>query len=93
MKYKSCCNRRCLLANCVTRESGGCYCVCSIMDHILTLEDLINGTRVSAFIYFGDLDTQESFYEKNKESCDKYINEAPKLLEEAQEKLNKYITE
>ena len=90
MKYKPCCNRRCLLAHCVTREQGGCSCVCHLMDNIHTFEDLINGSRVNPNIFFGDKDLQDSFYEKNKESCNIYINEAPKLLEEAKEKLKKY---
>lgn len=31
-EYKSCCNRVCLLAECSTRSSGGCICVCSLKD-------------------------------------------------------------
>jgi len=90
MKYKPCCGSRCLLGYCETRENGGCYCVCRLIDHIHTLEGLINGDIVSPFIWFGDKKKQEEYYEKNKEECDKYINQSPKLLEKAKEKLKFY---
>jgi hypothetical protein len=32
MKYKPCCGRRCLLYRCETQESGGCSCVCRLVD-------------------------------------------------------------
>ena len=43
MKYKPCCGRRCVLGNCPTQASGGCYCLCSLKDHESQLEDLISG--------------------------------------------------
>lgn len=30
MKYKPCCDIRCLVGNCQIREAGGCVCVCRL---------------------------------------------------------------
>lgn len=90
MKYKPCCGRRCLLGNCETRESGGCYCVCQLVDHINTLEQLIKREIVSPNVWFGSKEDTEKYYRENKEKCDKYIAEAPALLEKAKKRLKKY---
>jgi hypothetical protein len=31
-KYNPCCDRRCLVYGCKTKETGGCYCVCRLID-------------------------------------------------------------
>lgn len=46
MKYNPCCNRRCTLANCEIRDTGGCYCVCRINDAINQMKSIIDGTSV-----------------------------------------------
>lgn len=43
LKYKSCCNIKCALAHCETREQGGCYCVCRLKDQENQLQSLIAG--------------------------------------------------
>lgn len=90
MKYAPCCNSICLLSHCETRESGGCYCVCLINDHINSLQKLINGESVAPFIFFEDKSLEKIFYDKNKNTCDKYINEAPLMMQKAKEILKKY---
>ena len=54
MKYKPCCDRRCLLGCCEIREAGGCYCVCRLKDHECSLERALEGTvsiKNDSFIY------------------------------------------
>lgn len=80
MKYKPCCGMRCMLGNCETRDSGGCYCTCRLVDYIHHLErDLLNHSPI---LYFG----------KEKEAREKYLKQVPKLLEEARARLKEYET-
>lgn len=44
LKYKPCCDRRCLLANCKTRDNGACSCVCRLMDSINTCNSILEGS-------------------------------------------------
>jgi hypothetical protein len=48
--YKPCCDKRCLLVNCETRNKGGCYCVCALVDAESTLTKLLDGTFSSIAI-------------------------------------------
>jgi hypothetical protein len=54
MKYKPCCGTRCLLGNCDTREAGGCYCVCRLVDAKHSCEKVLDGSmfvKNNALIY------------------------------------------
>jgi hypothetical protein len=44
MKYKPCCDRRCLVHDCEEKESGGCYCVCRLMIAKNQCEMFLEGT-------------------------------------------------
>ncbi len=90
MKYKPCCQKRCLVHACEIRASGGCYCVCRLMDHIRMLERTISGDVISQCIIFGDKKSQQDYYERNKEECDKWKEEARERLKEAREELKNY---
>lgn len=43
MKYKPCCDTRCLVGGCKTREDGGCYCVCRLKDAESSRLSLLEG--------------------------------------------------
>lgn len=43
MKYKPCCDLRCLLSKCETRDCGGCYCVCRLKDFEKSCLSLLEG--------------------------------------------------
>lgn len=44
IKYKPCCSRRCMLGSCATREAGGCYHTCGLVDAEKTCLSLMEGT-------------------------------------------------
>ncbi len=46
MLYKPCCGRTCLLGGCDTRDAGGCYCVCRLIDGINMHKKLLAGKAV-----------------------------------------------
>lgn len=46
VKYKPCCDKRCMLFDCETREDGGCYCLCRLKDFEETLASLIEEGRI-----------------------------------------------
>jgi hypothetical protein len=101
MKYKPCCGKRCLLANCKTREEGGCYCVCRLWDHIHDMQNIIDGWSFAGagrgIVYIPDEVTRKSYVngltETQREEMERFKNEeAPKRLKELQERLKKYET-
>jgi hypothetical protein len=97
MKYKPCCGRRCLLANCQTRDNGGCYCVCRIKDNIEILESTIRGEMLEMGSLFIPSVEKREEYKKNmaeerREADRKFREEeAPVLLMELKNKLKEYI--
>ena len=93
-RYKPCCQKRCLLANCETRDAGGCSCVCDLVDVIHNLEMVIEGIIVGqGCIYFPDSERRESFLNsmdeerRKKENHYRYV-EAPEHLKKCKERLN-----
>ncbi len=46
MKYKPCCDNRCMVAGCTTRENGGCYCVCRLKDFERSLLSELSGNTI-----------------------------------------------
>lgn len=85
IKYKPCCAKRCLLGNCETRDSGGCYCVCSLKDLESSLISQLSGNsfrKGDAIIYIPGHLTEVSEEEKNK------IQQELQLV---RDKLRKYI--
>lgn len=96
MKYKPCCNRKCLLARCEIRDNGGCYCVCSQHDYICTLEGVIKGTHLmSGCIYIPDALAREKYLQNlplKKQSEEKRFREvdAPILLDIAKNRIKEY---
>ena len=97
MKYKPCCGSTCLLAHCETRDHGGCYCICRLIDHIESLKDTIASILIEegsiyipnpekrAFFLYSMSSTQKEKHKEFKE------NKAPKLLAEAEERLKGYL--
>jgi hypothetical protein len=93
-EYKPCCTRRCLLANCKTRNAGGCSCVCDLVDAIHNLEMVIEGTLVGqGCIYFPDSQKREDFLNRmsedrrKEEESYRYVI-APEHLKKLKERLN-----
>lgn len=85
MKYKPCCNRRCLLGHCETREAGGCHCVCYLKDAEHTIESLIDGRtyKVGDGIIFDPRRPRKPLEGERKD-------EALKQLEEIKSRLKEY---
>lgn len=44
IKYKPCCDKRCGVSGCKTKEDGGCYCLCRLKDAKSTMLSLLDGT-------------------------------------------------
>ena len=67
MKFKPCCNRRCLLANCEVRNEGGCKCLCSLFDQLHSLESVEDGhtfMSAGAYIYYPNKEDADAKVEK-----------------------------
>lgn len=86
MKYKPCCNARCLVGGCKTQESGGCYCLCRLKDAEQTCLRLLSGEcyRFGPGIIYkpGRIATPLEGDEKEKTECELYeIRERIKTYE------------
>ena len=100
-KYKPCCNNRCLLFFCETREAGGCYCTCRTKDYISHLQSIIEGQTLydgNCFIYIPNDEklkqTLDNWSDEKKEIFKEFRdNEAPKLLEKYKLQLKKFEIE
>ena len=92
MKYKPCCDRRCLKGNCQTRDHGGCYCVCRIIDAIGGLELAVEGRMVAGgSVYIPDTAERLAYIERHKaQEIDFRENVAPQLLRDYKNKLKEY---
>lgn len=99
MKYKACCDRRCLLANCEIRDNGGCSCACSVNDKIESIKSVNDGHHLFAgAVYFPSKESREAAYNKLsdelKELEDRFnLIEAPKILRDLQEIWNSKFVE
>ncbi len=78
MKYKPCCDIRCLLNDCKTKQQGACYCLCELFDHISTVQDAING---DAIYYKSGIVRRGGTQEYIKELYDNLTEEAKDLIE------------
>lgn len=98
MKYKPCCNKRCMVHGCKTKEQGACYCICRIHDHISSLQSIIEGRTLYdgiGFLYIPDAQYIEKIFNswtKEKQDTSKEFKdiEAPKLIQKYQEKLKEF---
>lgn len=97
MKYKPCCNRRCMVAGCEHKEQGACYCICRFIDSMKHLESIIAGRTLYDGVgmqYIPDDKYREevlnSWSEDKKETFRKFKEEAPKLLKRYKEKLKEF---
>jgi hypothetical protein len=101
--YKPCCESTCLLGKCDTREAGGCYCICRLVDRINGLKRCINPGENGRDIYYSTgaaiyYPTKELFEQAHKalspeelQFFDNYrLVVAPKLLEVAEHELETY---
>ncbi len=97
MKYKPCCKRRCLLGSCEIRESGGCYCVCRLVDNINIMKGVIDGTILDhGCLFIPDEEKRKEYLNrKSEEEREKqlyYRNvEAPEILIKLQNSLESYL--
>ena len=63
VRYKACCNTTCLVSRCETREAGGCYCVCRLVDQIHNLEQVIEGVVVGlGCIYLPSQEKRDAWF-------------------------------
>ena len=83
-KYKPCCDLKCLNGRCETRENGGCYCLCRMIDResslLLALEGALS-RKEGYSIYVPGRYIEVSQDEKNK---------LTKELYQLREKIKKY---
>lgn len=90
MKYKACCDIKCLLAGCEIAENGGCYCACRLNDYISQMQGVIDGHIVEyGCVYFPSKEQREQWYQKLSKEKQELHNifqkiEAPIILKEAQ---------
>ncbi|CAB4126580.1 hypothetical protein UFOVP80_38 [uncultured Caudovirales phage] len=98
MKYKPCCDRRCLVAGCEINENGGCYCACRIADALHELQSILKGHTIvsnGAMVYIPDPVKRDEFIEKmNDQEKEKYYKyrlfDVPNLIEFYEKKLKEY---
>jgi len=97
MKYKACCERRCLIHKCKIRDQGGCYCVCRLSDAISQIQSVIDGKTIRyemGFVYIPDDDLRQKDIDRmtkeQKEYYETYKNSCHKEIERLKEKLKEY---
>lgn len=101
MKYKPCCEIRCLVHGCKTREQGACYCICKLHDSISHLESIIEGRTLYdgiGFQYIPDDEYRKKIYnswsEEKKQTFTEFRDvEASKLIQKLKDKLKEYEIE
>lgn len=70
MEYKPCCDRRCLVHGCKIREKGGCICLCSLFDHMSSLESMEKGNTILygiGNIYYADIEKAKELFDRLSE--------------------------
>ena len=97
MKYKPCCDRRCLKHGCITREEGGCSCLCSLFDHLHSLKRVQEGYIIKVGIgeiYYPNLDMAREMAdrlpEKDKSENQKYLESIPARMKEIEDRIKEY---
>jgi hypothetical protein len=101
IKYKSCCDQKCLLGRCNIRDNGGCYCACRLKDLIEHLKSVIDGFTIIhgiGSIYIPDEKRREECINKMSiENREKYLRfkneEAPELHMKAYKKFQEEYIE
>ncbi len=98
--YKPCCELACLVAGCKTRESGGCYCLCKLIDkkNDLTSNSIIAKTVFNnrgGEIYFSDQEKAEKYRDSLDEESKRIDREfrikIPDLLVELEDLIKSYL--
>ncbi len=98
MRYKPCCNRKCMVHGCKTKEQGACYCICRMWDSIHNLESIMEGRTLydgMGFQYIPSNEFREQVYnswsDEKKQVFQEFKNfEAPKLIQKMKEKLKEF---
>ena len=97
MKYKPCCDRRCLVHGCEIREKGGCYCLCRMFDSISSLESVLQGNTIlseGGQIYYPDIEkAKEHFYRLSPEQQEynkEYRENAQDIIQQIKDKIKEY---
>lgn len=98
VRYKACCGATCMVAGCETKDAGGCYCVCRLMDAKNSLEMIIDGKMLTyrgGQIWIPDEKSRSDEFENwslddQNEHIDYRVNIAPQLLQETIAKLKEY---
>jgi hypothetical protein len=97
MKYKPCCDRRCLKHGCTTREQGGCSCLCGLFDHLHSLKRVQEGYIIKVGvgeIYYPNLDMAREMAdrlpEKDKSENQKYLESIPTRMKEIEDRIKEY---
>lgn len=92
MKYKPCCDRRCLLGTCKIRDNGGCYCLCRYFDHLNTLESGLNGNIIfygEGNVYYPDVETTSKILNKmDNKSKEKHLKKMKNIYLEIENTKN-----
>lgn len=101
MKYKPCCEKRCMVAGCEAKEQGACYCICRFIDSMKNLESVIEGKTLYDGIgmqYIPDDKYRKKVFDGwSKVKKDTFTTfkevEAPQLLERYRNKLKEFQVE
>ncbi len=97
-QYKPCCERRCLVHGCKTREQGACYCICKMWDSVHHLESIIEGKTLYDGIgmqYIPDDEYRKKVYDswskEKQETFQEFKNvEAPNLMKKIKNKIKEF---
>jgi len=93
MRYKACCDKRCLNSHCEVREAGGCYCICRLVDCIRDLERAVDGELVCCgTVYCPEQKDRDEWFNRQSEEAQKIelnfrINVAPERLKDLKAQL------
>jgi len=91
MKYKTCCNKTCLLLSCNIRDNGGCYCACRMNDKIEAVKSIIAGKSFErGNIYVLDYENYfNQLTDEKKQEELAFREEMKKLLPELEKEFKK----
>lgn len=85
VKYKPCCDGRCGVYGCESKDQGACYCCCRLLDNIAAMQDIIDGKAR----FEGDC----IIYGFPGLGCGHGTKTAKDRLERLQEKLKDYLVD
>jgi hypothetical protein len=97
MKFKPCCENRCLVSGCIHRESGACYCICRMHDKINALKSIQEGMTLfdgMGMQYIPDEALRQETFDKWSDEKKKFYQDfrktCPALIKVWEDKIKEY---